>query len=79
VSNPIASDMRTDGSLRRSIAGHVDGVDSAGIGGDASEARSASNGRVAQEPGADRAGLMELTRGLRPRYSAAMDRRPAMA
>jgi hypothetical protein len=43
--------------LRRFVAGHMDGADSAGIATGASEARSASGGRVAHEQDADRAGL----------------------
>src|ERR1700730_9121748 len=43
--------------LRRFVAGHMAGADSAGIATGASEARSASGGRVAQEQDADRAGL----------------------
>ena len=41
------------------VAGHVDGADSAGIGARASDARSASDGHVAHEQDAGRAGLSE--------------------
>src|SRR5580700_9836630 len=50
--------------LRRSVAGHVDGADSAGIGAGPAEPGSTSDRRLAHEQDADRAGLSDLTRAL---------------